>query len=261
MSGPVPSRGVGQSEVQVVLDPDRQGSRNRLLAIDTATSTAVVAVGPIDGALVAEQTWRAGYRHGEELLERVDALLREASVPLAEIAGIVAGTGPGAFTGLRVGLATAKGLARGLEVPIVGVATAEAILAAVERALAAAESGGEDLTAPAERRLALLLPAGPSDRTLVFDGHARLLPGGQEPELPAGVGIVAVDLDGRVDPEASRLGETGLRGLAGALLWLGASRLAAGHDDDVARLVPEYVTLPRGVPSMGGEVRWSRDPS
>ncbi len=44
------------------------------------------------------------------------------------------------------------------------------------------------------------------------------------------------------------------------MLRLAAARLAAGDVDDLARLVPEYVTLPRGVRSEGGEVSWSRDP-
>ena len=43
-------------------------------------------------------------------------------------------------------------------------------------------------------------------------------------------------------------------------LALGAARLAAGQVDDLAGLVPEYVTLPRGVPPRSGEVSWSRDP-
>jgi hypothetical protein len=46
--------------------------------------------------------------------------------------------------------------------------------------------------------------------------------------------------------------------LSAALLVLGAARIAAGGDD-VARLVPEYVTLPRGIAAVKGEVRWSRD--
>jgi hypothetical protein len=47
-------------------------------------------------------------------------------------------------------------------------------------------------------------------------------------------------------------------GLSAALLRLGAARIAQGGDD-VSLLVPEYVTLPRGVPAMKGEVRWSHD--
>ena len=48
--------------------------------------------------------------------------------------------------------------------------------------------------------------------------------------------------------------------LAAELLRLGAARLAAGDADDLALLVPDYVTLPRGVAATSGEVAWSRDP-
>ena len=101
-----------------------------LLALDTATSRVVVAAGTPDGALIAERSFPAEHRHGERLLATVDELARAADLALEALAGIVVGTGPGAFTGLRVGLATAKTLAHELGVPIAGVSSAEALLAA-----------------------------------------------------------------------------------------------------------------------------------
>jgi tRNA threonylcarbamoyl adenosine modification protein YeaZ len=218
-----------------------------LLAIDTSGTRALVALGEPDGAPVAERRWTAGYRHGEELLARVDEMLTAEGVALADLGGIVVGTGPGAFTGLRVGLATAKALARGLDVPIAGVPTSEALLAA------------PGLAGPiAGRPAVLLLPAGPSDRVMVSGGEAVLIKGGEEPKLPAGAVVVAVDLPERAPGAALTLGDVAEEGLGAALMRLGAERLAAGGDD-VALLVPEYVTLPRGVLAMKGEVRWSRD--
>jgi tRNA threonylcarbamoyl adenosine modification protein YeaZ len=218
-----------------------------LLAIDTSGTRALVALGEPGGALVAERRWAAGYRHGEELLARIDEILTNEGVTLADLCGIVVGTGPGAFTGLRVGLATAKALARGLDVPIAGVPTSEALLAA------------PGLAGPIEGRQAvLLLPAGPSDRVVVSQGEARLIKGGEEPELSEGVVAVAVDLPDRAPGAAQALGDIAEEGLGAALVRLGAQRLSAGGDD-VARLVPEYVTLPRGIATMKGEVRWSRD--
>jgi tRNA threonylcarbamoyl adenosine modification protein YeaZ len=217
-----------------------------LLAIDTSGTRALVALGNPDGAVSAERRWTAGYRHGEELLARVDEMLTAEGVALADLTGIVVGTGPGAFTGLRVGLATAKALARGLEIAIAGVPTSEALLAAP--GLAEAIEGTQAV---------LLLPAGPSDRVLVSNGEARLIKGGEEPELSPGTVVVAVDLPDRAPDVALALGEIAEDGLGAALVRLGAARLAAGGDD-VARLVPEYVTLPRGVAMLKGEVRWSR---
>ena len=219
----------------------------RILAIDTSGTHALVALAEADGTLLTERRWVAGYRHGEELLTRIDEMLTTAAVLLSGLGGIVVGTGPGAFTGLRVGLATAKALAHGLGIPIAGVPTSEALLQA------AGMAGGFE-----GEQAVLLLPAGPSDRVVVSGGRASLARGGEEPEIEPGATVVAVDLTGRAPAAALALGVQAESGLAASLVRLGVERLASGGDD-VARLVPEYVSLPRGVPVMKGEVRWSRD--
>jgi tRNA threonylcarbamoyl adenosine modification protein YeaZ len=215
-----------------------------LLAIDTSGTRALVALGSPDGALIDERRWLAGYRHGEELLTRTDELLRTNRVALAELGGIVVGTGPGAFTGMRVGIATAKALARGLGIPIAGVATSQALLVAADAGVG--------------KQAVLLLPAGPSDRVFVVAGQATLVKGGEEPELSEDAVLVAVDLPDRAPAGAMALGVQAEERLPAALMALGAARIAAGGDD-VARLVPEYVTLPRGIGAVKGEVRWSHD--
>jgi tRNA threonylcarbamoyladenosine biosynthesis protein TsaB len=205
-----------------------------ILVIDTATTRAVIALGRPDGSVIAARGWTAGYRHGEELLAQVEALLADLDVAPGDLGGIVVGTGPGAFTGLRVGIATAKGLAYALALPIAGVVTGEALLAAA----------GD---APATPR-ALLQPAGPSDRVLSRTGEPPvILAGGTEAALRDGELAVAVDLAGRAPDDAVARGDAARDGLAAALLARGAARLAVGAADDLARLVPEYVTLPRGV--------------
>ena len=219
-----------------------------MLAIDTATAVAVLALGSADGILRASAAWIAGYRHGEELLARIAALLGEAGLRPQDLGALVVGTGPGAFTGLRVGLATAKTLAHEVGAPIVGLSTAVALLDA------AAASG---VTGPS----ALLLPAGPNDRVLVAPpAGPRLLGGGADPELGPGTTLIALDLDGRATAEALVAGTIARAGLPGALVRLGAARLAAGDVDDVRLLVPEYVSLPRGVRTADGEVAWSHGP-
>lgn len=213
-----------------------------ILAIDTATTRVVVAAGTTAGALLDAIDWPAGYRHGETLLPAVDDLLRRVEVGRAGLSAVVVGTGPGAFTGLRVGIATAKGLAQATGCPIVGVSTAAALLA------------GQPPGA------ALLLPAGPSDRLLATrDGPAHLLPAGTDPEVAAGTTLVAIDLAGRAPEAALARGEIARAALGAALITIGARRLATGDIDDLAGLVPEYVTLPRGVTTEGGEVAWSHD--
>lgn len=222
------------------------GRRHAVLAIDTATTRVVVATGSPDGKVDGLTTWAAGYRHGETLLSTIGRLLGEQNIRRSRLTGIVVGTGPGAFTGLRVGIATAKGLAHGLRLPIVGISTAEALLAGLP-----AQDGNP----------VLLLPAGPSDRILVRrGGHPELLPGGTEPDLAPGERLVAVDLDGRATADALERGDQARAGLGPALIRIGAERLRSGAIDDLAGLVPEYVTMPRGVAGQSGEVAWSRDP-
>lgn len=225
------------------------GRRHAIVAIDTATTRVVVATGTPDGRTDGITTWPAGYRHGETLLATLGRFLGEQNIRRSRLTGIVVGTGPGAFTGLRVGIATAKGLAHGLGVPIVGISTADALLAGLP------DDEGHD--GPP----VLLLPAGPSDRILTRPGSPpELVPGGREPELAPGEWLVAVDLEGRAPADALERGELARSGLGAALIRLGAERLARGAADDLAGLVPEYVTLPRGVVQQAGEVAWSRDP-
>ena len=223
------------------------GRRRAILAIDTATTRIVVASGSPDGRIDGLTTWPAGYRHGETLLPAIGRFLGEQNLRRSRLTGIVVGTGPGAFTGLRVGLATAKGLAHGLGIPIVGVSTGEALLRA------ASEAGIADPI--------LLLPAGPNDRIVVRPHRApALLVAGTDPELAPGETLVAIDLDERADAEAIARGESARTALGAALVALGAERLRRSSGDDLARLVPEYVTLPRGVTAETGEVSWSRSP-
>lgn len=215
-----------------------------LLAIDTATNTVVVAAGSPDGGLLGAETFEGRYRHSQELLPAVARLVERLGLRLADLGGIVAGTGPGAFTGLRVGIATAKTLAHELDVPVVGVATSDALLAG--------EPAGT----------VLWLPSGPRDRVAITAGQPpAIVREGDAPPWGSSIDL-AVDLDGRSPAEAIERGRIGLERLPAALLELGAGRLAAGDVDDPERLVPRYASPPRGAPAdpTDGEVAWSRDP-
>ena len=93
------------------------------LAFDTATDVATSAL-VWDGEVLGERRSRA-----LTVLEDVDALLRQAGVRDTQVEAIAVGTGPGSFTGLRMGLATARTLAYALEVPLAGVPTLAALAA------------------------------------------------------------------------------------------------------------------------------------
>src|SRR5687767_3086699 len=156
------------------------GRRRAILAIDTATTRVVIATGTPDGVADGLSTWTAGYRHGETLLPSIGRFLGEQNLRRSRLVGIVVGTGPGAFTGLRVGIATAKGLAHGLGIPLVGVSTAEALIEAFEAGEAAvAAADGFESAVPVS---VLLLPAGPRDRLVIRAGMPPVpLPAGEEP--------------------------------------------------------------------------------
>jgi tRNA threonylcarbamoyl adenosine modification protein YeaZ len=219
-----------------------------ILVLDTATRTPVVALANDDGTLIAERRWASHHRHGEELLKQVDELLAETARSRNAISAVVVGTGPGSFTGLRIGLATAKTIAYALDIPICGISSTLALAAA------AANGDGE---------VVVTLPAGASDRYV----HTIKIANGQPAEKKApqlvadskiGNDDVAIDLES-APAGASQRGQSALAGLAGSLARLGASRLASGKSDDVAQLVPAYVALPRGIAKATAEMEWSPD--
>jgi tRNA threonylcarbamoyladenosine biosynthesis protein TsaB len=100
-----------------------------LLAFDTATPHVTVALH--DGErVVAEFESTEAMRHGEMLAPGIEQVLREAGVGAADLTGLAVGTGPGPFTGLRVGLVTARTLALARAVPVHGVCSLDVLAAA-----------------------------------------------------------------------------------------------------------------------------------
>ena len=100
-----------------------------VLAFDTATDVATSALVD-DGEVLGERVSRA-----VTVLEDVDALLRQAGARTSQLDGLAVGTGPGSFTGLRMGLAAARTIAFALDVPVAGVSTLAALAAGAPGAL------------------------------------------------------------------------------------------------------------------------------
>jgi tRNA threonylcarbamoyladenosine biosynthesis protein TsaB len=140
------------------------------LAFDTATGLATCAV-VRDGEVLGERTTRA-----VAVLAGAEELLREAEVGPRDLDLVVVGVGPGSFTGVRIGLATARGLALAVEVPVAGVSTLAALAAGASGAVPVVDArrrevftliGGEPVcVSPA----ALAIEPG---RTYVGDGAVR----------------------------------------------------------------------------------------
>ena len=109
------------------------------LAFDTATSAAAAAL-VRDETVLGERVSRA-----VSVLEDVDALLREAGAEQGDLTRLVVGTGPGSFTGLRLGLAAARGLAFALDLPVAGVSTLRALAAGSPGALPVIDAGRREV--------------------------------------------------------------------------------------------------------------------
>ncbi len=183
-----------------------------LLAIDTSTAWASLAL--FDGRnVLAELTWHAERRHGEVLFEMLERLFTLGRVRLPQIDRVAVATGPGSFTGIRIGIATARGLARGTGAAVAGVSTLE-VLAFPH--------------APTKLRVCPLLPAGRDEWYAAFYQERHRVWGRRSPFMVGALGEICRHVGthtlfvGEIDEEA----EAALRDLLGprALFPTAASR-------------------------------------
>ena len=97
-----------------------------ILALDTSTLVSSVAIASSE-KLIAELILQTKLTHSEVLMPHIEQILAMTKLEKADLTGIAVSIGPGSFTGLRIGLAAAKGMAYALKLPIVGVSTLEAL--------------------------------------------------------------------------------------------------------------------------------------
>ncbi|NGO75808.1 tRNA (adenosine(37)-N6)-threonylcarbamoyltransferase complex dimerization subunit type 1 TsaB [Streptomyces sp. YC504] len=189
-----------------------------LLALDTATPAVTAALH--DGRTVlAESGGVDARRHGELLLPAVDRVLAEAGVKLDAVTEIVVGTGPGPYTGLRVGLMTAMTFGSALGIPVHGLCTLDGLAYA---------SGleGEFVVATDARRKEVYWARYNGSRTRVTD------PAVDRPADIAEqvVGLPAVGAGALLYPDTFPDARTPEHVSAGALAALAAEKLAAGEE-------------------------------
>ena len=137
------------------LRPEGASERARyVLAFDTANEIIAIGLGVLHASsrmieLTASVEAEARRASNTQLLPRIDAALAEHGVAREDIACVAVGRGPGSFTGVRIAMATAKGIASALEVPLVGVSSLDAV---AWNAWAAGERGPLSVVADAMRK-------------------------------------------------------------------------------------------------------------
>jgi tRNA threonylcarbamoyladenosine biosynthesis protein TsaB len=175
-----------------------------LLALDTATTAATACLWR-DGVVLAEGERRGGHV-AQEVLVLCQELIERAGVTTAEIDGVVGGIGPGSFTGVRIGLATARGIALALGVPAAGASTLAALRA----------GAGDDAIGCIDARRGEVFAEGPglpgaarAPESVVEHAHAgQLLVGDgavRYRELFASAGLIVPDDDDPLHLPAARL--------------------------------------------------------
>jgi tRNA threonylcarbamoyladenosine biosynthesis protein TsaB len=98
-----------------------------LLALDTSTKLAGIALYDGEKGLIAEYNWHSANRHTIELMPQVVQMMAQAGIKPPELTAVAVALGPGSFTGLRVALATAKGLALANNLTLLGVPTLDVV--------------------------------------------------------------------------------------------------------------------------------------
>jgi tRNA threonylcarbamoyl adenosine modification protein YeaZ len=198
-----------------------------IVAIESASTDVSIALADPGGELRQVDGWSAGQRQSHELLPRIMALLAANGSAIGAVSALAVGIGPGSFTGLRVGMSVAKGLAVALDRPIVGVASLPAWLASEpDAAVAVARAGARD---------AYLLRRGATspeivDRDELVDVAGPLV-------APAEL-VEAFDLAAAVQP---------LRAAASVARQASVRLRDEPAGDDLSRLEPAYLRAPRGV--------------
>jgi len=214
----------------------------RVLALDTATEACSVAL-LTDAGLVGVFR-EVGRGHAEQILDMVDAVLSEAGIRLGMLDGIAASVGPGAFTGVRIGVSVAQGLAFGAALPVVAVTTLEAL------AMQAMRGGAEQVMACLDARMGEVYWgcfAADSERGVIARGTPAVA-AAESVDVPLvgpfqgiGRGFAAYPVLQTLAGLALPAGACDALPDAKDMARLGAVRLRLGEGRDPADLTPVYL--------------------
>lgn len=214
-----------------------------LLAIDTSTDFATIAL--FDGVVCSELAWPATRDQTVSVLAEVNHLLELTKRTTGDLGAVAVATGPGMFSGLRVGLSLAKGLVLGLQIPLIGISTLEAT--AWPYATCASEIVA--VVAAGRGRLVWALYAASAAplRQLVSPRNGTLSELRAELSERSGPVIITGELTPEQEAAVAELARVQLppRPLrprrASAVASLAWQRWRRGETDDAARLEPVYL--------------------
>lgn len=217
-----------------------------LLAIDTATEFAGLALYDED-TLWAEEIWHAARNHTVELMPRLNRMLQKANLKVSELEGLAVSIGPGSYTGVRIGVAVAKGLALPYNLSVIGVPTLD---------IAAYPHRDQDLPVVA------VVQAG---RKRILVAHYDWIDTVWQQVIPPALTtvpqlaqslikpvLVTGELDAKAAAYLAKEAKGSLKVVSplyrvrrpGALAELGAIKLANAEQDDLDGLVPIYLNEP-----------------
>lgn len=210
-----------------------------ILGIETATATCATALCQ-DGALLGEIRFKQKKVHAEILSGMVENLMAQCQATFKDLDGIAVSIGPGSFTGLRIGMAMAKGIAFAQNVEIVGIHTPDAIASNIvpdetEIIVVMPSRKGEVYTA----KYISLDGAYQRDGQIIAVGITRLPEWAGGAKLVAGPGMHALMKGGLT--AFTYLPERFWEMSAAPVARLGARRLMAEGADDLATLEPDYI--------------------
>ena len=228
-----------------------------LLSLDTATRHSGIAL--YDGRqIVAELNWHSVDAQTTELLPRLEQVMAWAGVRPAGLAALAVSLGPGSFTGLRVAVSLAKGMALAHGLPLVGVSTLDATayphLGGPDPVCAVVQAGRGRVCwavytsgAPADAAVAAAVGAWRGHRTPTVLTGGEELAAALDPHTRL-VGELTPDLRDLLSARAGALavlaGPAVAARRAGYVAELGWLRWQAGHTDDPASLSPIYLHEP-----------------
>ncbi|MCK4460740.1 MAG: tRNA (adenosine(37)-N6)-threonylcarbamoyltransferase complex dimerization subunit type 1 TsaB [candidate division Zixibacteria bacterium] len=208
-------------------------SYQHVLAIDTSTSVLRLALS-FGSDRVVKLNEDIGASHGQMLVRKIQDLLDGAGIQTKQLGALVICTGPGSFTGLRIGLAAAKGIAEALDIPIVGVSLFDIVVLKLRNV------AGEICVVVPFKRDECFVATIENGR---FDSERiEAVPIGKIRAFVKGRPVTSVGI--KLPPDLSSSGSAvppGIEYDAADLLQVGMVRLEAGNQDDISQLQPLYV--------------------